>query len=65
MYERNGDSISEKVVISKEQAKIIAAAVAPSIKAYIESHRAEYEAWLKEQKIAEIKPPKKLEAKGA
>jgi len=59
-YERKGSGIAKKTTISKEQAKIIATAVVPNIKAYIEANSAEYEAWLKTQPMAEILPPKKL-----
>jgi hypothetical protein len=66
-FERTGDVIAEKITISKEQAKIIATIVAPHIKAYIETYRAEYEEWLKEAKTAEIiSTPQKIKlAKGA
>lgn len=66
-YERKGDSIAEKITISREQAKIIATAVVPNIKTYIESHRAEYEAWLKEEKAKEVitTQQKTIKAKGA
>ena len=37
--------------LSKEQAKIIASAIIPDIRAYIDAHREEYEAWLKEQNM--------------
>ena len=37
--------------LTKEQAKIIASAVMPDIRAYIDAHRDEYEAWLKEQNL--------------
>ena len=41
------------IEITKEQAKIIALVIAPDIRAYIDEHRTEYEAWLKEQDISE------------
>jgi len=67
LYERKGDVIENKIVISKEQAKIIATAVTPYIKEYIETHRSEYEAWLKEQKTTKIikSPLKNTAAEGA
>ena len=37
--------------LTKEQAKIIASAVMPDIRAYIDAHRNEYEAWLEEQNL--------------
>lgn len=43
-----GDNISEKVTISREQAKIIASVITPNIKSYIQAHQTEYEAWLAE-----------------
>ena len=64
-YGRN--IIAEKITISKEQAKTIASAVALDIKAYIDSHRAEYEEWLKEPNETEAMkiPTKKTAAKEA
>jgi len=47
--------ITEKITISKEQAKIIASAIALDIRLYIEANRAEYEAWLKEQDECKVK----------
>ena len=44
------------IEITKEQAKIIASVVAPDIRAYIDEHRVEYEAWLKEQNILKNEP---------
>ena len=37
--------------LTKEQAKIIASVITADIRAYIDEHRNEYEAWLKEQNL--------------
>lgn len=44
--------------LTKEQAKIIASAITLDIRSYIDAHRDEYEAWLKEQNIPNQEKPK-------